>query len=129
MTAPATPVTRPAAQMSFDSVEAMQPRANNFYLMFLVMSKLPDDFRDVYRHRPAFHRFAELYPERVAALEQALEAEDRRPGEQSWPLLLEAYQLMRELVDMGDFGVIPPPHLPYPEIDPATGVDALYLTR
>jgi hypothetical protein len=119
-------VRQPARMMAFDSVEALQSRANNFYLMFVVMG---EPMPDIYRKRPAFRRFAALYPERVTALEVALEADRRRPGEHSWPLLLEAYQLMSVLVDVTDRGVIPAPYLPYPEIDPDTGVDALYLTR
>lgn len=119
-------VRRPAAMMAFDSVEAFQPHINNFYLMFVVMG---EPMPDIYRHRAAFRRFAERYPDRVIELEAALEADGRRPGRHSRPLLLEAYRLMSDLVDIEDSGVIPPPHLPYSEVDPETGVDGLYLTR
>jgi hypothetical protein len=119
-------VRHPAQMMAFSSIEAFQAYANNFYLMFL---RMEGAVSDIFRHGPAFHRFIRRYPHLVAELEEVLEAEGRRPGVRSWPLLWEAYRLMSELVDIADPGVVRRPHPQYLEIDPGTGVDVLYLTR
>jgi hypothetical protein len=91
------PVRRPARMIRFSSVSAFRRHASNFYLMFLAPE---EPIPDIFRHRPAFWRFANQYPRRLAELEALLEAEDRRPSDRSWPLLLEAYNLMGKLVDM-----------------------------
>ncbi|HSX00743.1 MAG TPA: hypothetical protein VLF67_00750 [Candidatus Saccharimonas sp.] len=110
-------VTTPAPMTSFGSLESFQTHARNFYRMFLVMEPLVGD---IYRQKPAFQRFAHLYPRRVAQLESLLQAHGRLPSPESWPLLWQAYELMRPLVDLSDPQVVR-------QSDQA--VDGLYLCR
>jgi hypothetical protein len=110
--------------LTFESVEEFRPQANNFYLMFMPVN---DPAMDMFRWRPAYNRFVRLHPTLVSAIDEALAADGGRPGPQTWPLLLEAYNLMAGLVALSDQGVVT--DLAYPERDPETGVDALHLTR
>ena len=78
----------------------------NFYLHFLRSGMIPD----IYRQQPHFQRFTIIYPDLTDELERTLDEGTRgltQLGEQlhSLPALLNAYELMRGLVDANDPGV------------------------
>ena len=122
-------VVHPAPQWKFTSLSEFVELANNFYLMFLNMDGMPDGFRDIYRKRPAFQRFAILFPEQVAEIEAVLEATGRRMCADNASRLHEAYQLMVQLVDCGDAAVYAPDFWPASRHIDHQGVDLLYLCR
>jgi hypothetical protein len=123
-------VTRRAPQWAFSSSEEFIEVANNFYLAFLIMDSMPDGFKDIYRKRPAFQRFAILFPEQLAELEALLETTGRKMGADNAIRLHEAYQLMVQLVDCRDCGIYAPAFWPAsPYIDEEQGFDLLYLCR
>jgi hypothetical protein len=123
-------VTRRAPQWVFSSLEEFVEVANNFYLAFLIMDSMPDGFKDIYRKRPAFRRFAILFPEQLAELEALLEETGRKMGADNAARLYEAYQLMVRLVDRDDRGIYAPISWPSSQyIDEGQGFDLLYLCR